>query len=246
MQNARLSELERLLAKSNVSATGRGHSSDFKSSKEYNALAEENRVVSDRYAPRWHGLQRVLIFRLRLQLMEAMDVLQRQVDEYESEMRVLKDFKTPTKRGQQGSRTPGTRTPRRMLSSGNEPGSPRPGTDDAPSTDYSLEATIFRPALQQALRESWKWKAAATSIALSDLPPLPVPFGAQSGTKDPDELIQLSSALSEARMQKASIKMVDLRNTEKTPRAQFQETRSACLEASRKLETLLLKIRASQ
>ena len=46
MQNARLSELERVLAKSSV-ATGRGRLSDLKSSKEYNALVEENRVVSD-------------------------------------------------------------------------------------------------------------------------------------------------------------------------------------------------------
>ena len=46
MQNARLSELERLLAKSSV-AMGRGHSSDVKSSEEYNKIKEENRVVSD-------------------------------------------------------------------------------------------------------------------------------------------------------------------------------------------------------
>ena len=174
-------------------------------------------------------------------------MLQRQVDEYESEIRALKDFKTPTKRGQQGSRTPHTsRTPRRALSSGSDLASPRPGADDTPTSDYSLEATLFRPALQQALRESWKWKAAATSIALSDLPPLPVPFGALSGNKDADDLIQLTSALSAARLQKASIKMVDLRSTEKTPRAQFQETRIACMETSHTLENQLLRIRASQ
>lgn len=44
MQNARLSELERMLAKSNVAAP-RSLVTDFKSSQEYNMLMEENRVV---------------------------------------------------------------------------------------------------------------------------------------------------------------------------------------------------------
>jgi hypothetical protein len=46
MQNARLSELEKLLAKSSASPVGRGKSSDLKSSEEFNSLKEENRVVS--------------------------------------------------------------------------------------------------------------------------------------------------------------------------------------------------------
>lgn len=44
MQSARLSELERMLAKSNVAAP-RSLITDFKSSQEYNILNEENRVV---------------------------------------------------------------------------------------------------------------------------------------------------------------------------------------------------------
>lgn len=44
MQNARLSELERMLAKSNVAAP-RSSATDLKSSQEYNMLMEENRVV---------------------------------------------------------------------------------------------------------------------------------------------------------------------------------------------------------
>lgn len=46
MQNARLSELEKLLAKSNSGALGRGTASDLKSSEEFNSMKEENRVVS--------------------------------------------------------------------------------------------------------------------------------------------------------------------------------------------------------
>jgi hypothetical protein len=46
MQNARLSELEAALAKSSVVPMRRGIGVDAKSSEEYNALKEENRVVS--------------------------------------------------------------------------------------------------------------------------------------------------------------------------------------------------------
>lgn len=47
MQNARLSELENLVAKSNATPVGRGAKNfDFNSAEESNNLKEENRVVS--------------------------------------------------------------------------------------------------------------------------------------------------------------------------------------------------------
>jgi hypothetical protein len=55
MQNARLSELERMLAKSNVTAP-RNMSTDLKSSQEYNTLLEENRVVRTSYSILYHVL----------------------------------------------------------------------------------------------------------------------------------------------------------------------------------------------
>jgi hypothetical protein len=165
-------------------------------------------------------------------------VLQRQVDEYEQEIRALKDFKSPTKRGQ-----PGSRTPRRAITSVSDVTSPRPGPDEAQSSSNSLEATIFRPALQQALRDSWKWQAVATSTTMSLLPPLPSPSTNRSRL---DDLMQLTSAISDVRLQKASIRMVDLRSTQTTPREQLQETRNACLEASLRLESQVLRLRASQ
>ena len=165
-----------------------------------------------------------------------MDVLQRQVDEYENEIRVLKDFKAP-KRG-----APGGRGPRRALTSVNDLASPKAGgQEDNTATGISLEATLFRPALQQALRESWKWKALATSSTLSRLTPLPGPFPLETGRQD--DLHQLTCALSDVRMKKASVKLVDLTNSQKTPRQQLQESRASCLEASRKLETLAVRFR---
>jgi len=51
MQNVRLSELEKLLAKtSSTSKRSIGNASDIKSSEEFNSLREENRVVSANYA----------------------------------------------------------------------------------------------------------------------------------------------------------------------------------------------------
>ena len=46
MQNARLSELEKLLAKSSAKPSPVKMSSAVKSSEEFNKLKEENRVVS--------------------------------------------------------------------------------------------------------------------------------------------------------------------------------------------------------
>ena len=159
-------------------------------------------------------------------------MLQRQVDEYEHEIRTLKDFKSPKK----GSQV--IRTPRRSLTSVSDvPSATKAGLDDSVSNSLSLEATLFRPALQQALCDSWKWKAVATSTTMSQLPPLPVPFPLQEDHRGRDDLFQLSTAIADARLQKASIRIVDLRNRDKTPRAQLLETRHACLATSRKLET---------
>lgn len=47
MQAARLSELEKLMAKSNAGGISRGQSLDVRSSDEFNKLQEENRVVSE-------------------------------------------------------------------------------------------------------------------------------------------------------------------------------------------------------
>ena len=164
-----------------------------------------------------------------------MDVLQRQVDEYENEIRALKDFKSPTgRRGAQG------RAPRRALTSVNDLSATNESIEEALSTTLSLEATLFRPALQQALRETWKWKAAASSSALSNLSPLPGPFSTE--TKFDDDLSQLSAALRDVRMKKASVKLVDLANTKMSPSLQLQESRAASLTASRKLETLALRL----
>mmetsp|Transcript_30720 Transcript_30720/g.73696 ORF Transcript_30720/g.73696 Transcript_30720/m.73696 type:complete len:1306 (-) Transcript_30720:2676-6593(-) len=188
MQNARLSELEKLLAKTNAQPSPRIKSSDMSSSAEVNGLKQEIRVLT-----------------------EAMDVLHRQVEDYESEIRFLKDAKSP------GARVR-SRTPRRTFTADLRE---RSGSVDslpgmvADGSTGAFEAALFRPALQAARRDAAQWKAKATISTLLDLPPLHASqtIGGEEKTADEDEsnpFMQLSSALSFYRREAASIKVVDI------------------------------------
>lgn len=173
-----------------------------------------------------------------------MDVLQREVEMYENEIRALKDFKSP-KRGAASNRT----TPRRATTSISDfSPNPRGTVDDSQSTS-ALEATLFRPALQQALQEAARWKASATAAAIMNLPPLPI-SSIRSGDAFTsgndvfsDDFIRLSSAIATFRIQKASVAMVDLTNSTKTPRAQLREMKARDAAASDGLETIVLRCR---
>lgn len=160
-----------------------------------------------------------------------MDVLQRQVDEYENEIRSLKD----TAKG--GNRKG---APRRALTSISDMNTNR--SDSNLPSNLSLEASLFRPALQEALRESWKWKAIATANAMSQLAPLPIPN--QRSVLNDDSIL-LNAALVNSRLQKASVKLIDLTNKEKAPRAQLRELRAASLAASQQLENVALRLRGN-
>ena len=216
LQNARLSELERVVAKSG-GPMGRVVSSEMKSVEEYNSLREENRVLT-----------------------EAMDVLQRQVDEYENEIRVLKDFKTPKRGGAARG------TPRRAMTTVGDFGSAQRSTlvEDKQTSTGALEATIFRPALQQALEESARWKTTAVA-SLLDLPPLPMPTPEESKMSDEraDDLHQLNTALADYRFELASIKLVDLTRKDKSPREQLRENKSRSAAVTMKLESVLRQCR---
>ena len=164
-----------------------------------------------------------------------MDVLHRQVEEYESEIRFLKDAKSPKARVR-------SRTPRRDygdLSGG------RSGDDlQALSISANLgafEAALFRPALHAARLDASKWKASATISNLLELPPLHVPNvpseGEQKVSEEADTpLKQLSSALSTYRMESASVKVVDLSAIDKSSRTQLHETLMKKVDASNKLD----------
>jgi hypothetical protein len=172
------------------------------------------------------------------------EVLQREVETYENEIRALKDFKSP-KRGPAGSRsTPTRRTP---LQQNEASSNSRSGADDIHSTS-ALEATLFRPALQQALQEAARWKASATATAIASLPPLPaLPFrngnDASGSSIFAEDFVRLSSVVAECRLQKASIRLVNLTNRTKSPRVQLREIKARNAAATDRLETAVLRCR---
>lgn len=165
-----------------------------------------------------------------------MDVLQREVEMYENEIRALKDFKSPTKRGG-ALRTP-KRTPIELTPA------PRGVTAEDSQSRFSLEATLFRPALQQALEEAARWKTEATAKAIMELPPLPelpqLPAGKDTASLA-DDYMRLSAAISACRIEKASITLVDLTKTDKNPREQLRDIKARSAAASERLESTVLR-----
>ena len=132
------------------------------------------------------------------QLMEAMDVLNKQVQEYEDEVRALKNtnkFRTPKKGGALGERSASTLSGSSSFAAvldGSEHNNSSGGgnlnlgslsdsflvsssASSSQSKLISLEAALFRPALQAARIESNHWKAKVVQSSLSRLAPLKVP-----------------------------------------------------------------------
>ncbi|KAL3921830.1 MAG: hypothetical protein SGILL_002543, partial [Bacillariaceae sp.] len=214
LQNARLSELEKLLAKTNAQPSSRIVSSQMVSSEELSSLKQENRVLE-----------------------EAMDVLHRQVEEYENEIRVLRDSKTPTKgvrsRAPRRAFTPDSSLRDRSRSSENLSGLDEEGHLGA------FEAALFRPALLAARKDAAQWKAKATIEKLLSLPPLDVPRLRNSGEekeeeKDDSPMLELASALSHYQDQAASIRLVDI--SKPRPRLQLHEMTMKTATASQQLD----------
>ena len=177
----------------------------------------------------------------RVQLTEAMEVMQREIETYENEVRHLKDFKSPAKKGKN--------TPRRSVSDINSPNPRGGGVEDAQDTS-ALEATLFRPFLQEALQDAARWKASAISTAIMNLPPLPllrnVPsLGGERNVTNTnissDDWIRLSAALAAARLQKASLTLVDLTDNSTTPRAQFRALKAKKAAADQRLECMVMQ-----
>lgn len=231
MQNARLSELEKLLTKSSAKPSPVKISSVVKSSEELNGLKEENRV-----------------------LMEAMDVLQEQVAGYENEIRMLNSMKSPKRSGS------GKPDPRRKSIDVKSLGAmgkrqqsvANLGSDAASLAQVGvLEAALFRPALSDAIKNAAKWKNAALSKALQELPALSAPgrVDATPGNKEVlfgdalDILSQLSSAISAFRIEHASIQVVDLGRSCARARTQLRSSDAGRAFAREKLESAAAPVR---
>ncbi|KAG7359168.1 CAP-Gly domain containing protein [Nitzschia inconspicua] len=212
LQNARLSELEKLLAKTSAQPSSRLVSSQAVSSEEFNTLKKENRVLE-----------------------EAMDVMHRQVEEYENEIRLLRDAKTPSKGTR--SRAPRAFTPESSLRDRNRSSESLAGMEEEGHLG-AFEAALFRPALFAARKDAAQWKAKATIDTLLSLPPLDVPLGRSAEeekiSEEPSPLLELSSALSYYQHETASVKLVDI--TKPNPRMQLYAMRMRKAAASERLD----------
>merc|ERR1712194_798645 len=234
MQNSCIAELETLISKSSVSLMSpmKGHMTQGPppTPVDTQQLKEEVRV-----------------------LQEALDVMQKQAEEYEKEIRSLKD----KSRSSRGVRTAGGRvTPKKksmdleatLNQLGQASGSKSAGSSrDVLLESISLETALFRPALASAVQSASYWKSQALGSALTKLAPLNVPVAAQpipslTSSKTRSELDDLLShgannssnqahhnmeelalARNEARLTKASVSIVDLSNQEISPRAQLHK-----------------------
>lgn len=171
-----------------------------------------------------------------------MDVLQRQVDEYENEIRFLKDFKSPTKSAQRRTSMSSRASP--FMSPGFSAAKSTPG-GEPPSEAVvgALEAALLRPALEAVRQDASRYKAQTMAAALSALPPLnlatPVSSEESKHPEPLDELESLAATLSQARsevrIQKASFAVVDLRESDRSPRQSLLDSMSKTYSAEMKL-----------
>ena len=208
MQNARLSELEQMLSASGVDASAKSPAKKGKgsTSDEIRSLQDENRMLT-----------------------EAMDVLHGQVDEYEREIRALKDPKSTKGRGAGSKKTPkkGGAADFDLQSSLSKLGQGASadaggGSGSSLAKTVALEAALFRPALSSARSEASAWKAKAIENSLMNLPPLNLPRPSVTDTGRLSEELTLAST--EARLAKASFRVVDLtKKTGATSRIQLRE-----------------------
>ena len=173
-------------------------------------------------------------------LQEALDVMQQQADEYEKEIKSLKDKSRTPRVARQAS---GRITPKKQSSaldidlfgSATKPGGS--SSRDITLESISLETALFRPALASATQSASYWKAQSMGSALSKLPPLNVYLESQRAKGCAKELVL---ARNEVRLAKASVSIVDLSKTDISPRSQLKELKQKELIAESRLHDATL------
>lgn len=228
MQNSRISELEALLARA--------------PSEMMSPRKSGSRPSSGGGSPVHTADTQKLKDEVKM-LQEAVDVMQQQADEYEKEIKSLKDKSRPSR----GVRTAGGRvTPKKspmdLEATLNQLSSASKSTANSSSRDVllesiSLETALFRPALGTAVQSANFWKTKAMGSALSKLSPLNVPISETVDVKNETRLLnELALAQNEARSTKASFSIVDLSNKSKV------SSRDQLIEEQQKEEMASLRL----
>ena len=227
MQNSRLEELEALLSQTIVP---KSRASVLKATMKWASVVRKTKASTKSEgmipAQEIHSLKeenRILL--------EAMEVIQTQGDEYEREIRSLKDsnhHKSP--RASKGMHSRTDSSPDKLGL-----GSPQHHTHSHQHDSLSLEASLFRPALRLARSDASMWKSRAINDILLKLPPLRIRanqsartnINGSTSTDFFDELMSLRRKLilanAEVRRVKASVTITDLSNKKGEERSLSRE-----------------------
>jgi len=214
IQNSRLQELEKLLVQTGSITSPTPPDTSIMPSEVVSELKEESRVLN-----------------------EAMEVLQNQVDEYEREIRSLKDTKSRGSRNAPNSARKGPSLDTHFSLSSLGIGSPQKIRQYSDSSNLSLEAALFRPALRNALSDASMWKSKYVLDRLRQLPPL----SGTSPRSNVDLLNQhrlLSLACADVRLAKASISIIRLDDTMSSPRSLLTAERRRTGTTIQRLESV--------
>lgn len=167
-------------------------------------------------------------------------MLQEQVAGYENEIRLLNTMKSPKR--SDGGKNDGRRKSVEPKNLSKRAQSQRTlggslsnlGGDVVSATPTAavgvLEAALFRPALSEARRVAAKWRNKALSETLHSLPTLSVPIASEGNLGDDcaddvtEKLARLSTAMSNCRTEKASIRVVDLEKSTGRSRAHLRSS----------------------
>jgi Chromosome segregation ATPases len=214
LQNARLEELETLLSQVDQSSAQKAQERTALPTENMQELKEEIRVLN-----------------------EAIEVLQSQVDEYEREIRTLKDQKARSNRQYQNSTGKGSSLESVSLASGLGITSPQHSRHEQGGSMLSLESALYRPALHSALSDASVWKSKAISEKLLRLPSL-----SKNSYKSDLDMInhgrQLSLAHADVRLTKANIGIIRLQESKSSAKSLLFEEKKKTWKAVRKLEAL--------
>jgi len=222
MQNGRLQELENMLSQTAVNpVSNRVQTVIPQQSEDSQEMKEEVRILN-----------------------EAMEVLQTQVDEYEREIRTLKDpQRGKNKRGGGSASSRKSATLETDFSLSNlSAGSSQRSSHDVKSG--LVEAALFRPALRSARSDASVWKSKSIVDTLQKLPSLV----AIPKVEDENLLThrqQLLMASADLRKRKALVSIVDLggEKYDSSARLQFRDEKEKVTIAVRKLQEVSSSIR---
>eukprot|EP00984_Skeletonema_dohrnii_P002936 scaffold1004_cov120-Skeletonema_dohrnii-CCMP3373.AAC.2 len=227
IQNARISELESLISKVPTNSMSPMKTSTTVATPiDTQEIKEEVRVLK-----------------------EALSVMEQQAEEYENQIRLLKDKNPKARSRMRQSVTPKKSIDFEATIGQLGTGSKSAGTSsrDALLETISLETALFRPALTSVTQSATYWKAKAMESALSKLTPLnvatkttsPVPSSInQKRDEWSHSADEMDLARNELRLAKATFGIVDLSKSNESARVQLSKERRKEMAAAARLHSV--------